>query len=127
MGKQRQKKNKKKFASSSDDNNCTFEENELGEGWAFVDPDRIRFQHSKIRPKFSGCGRSVVQTLDEIRQGLITPYDLPPIQVIVGGESDRREKSTKKQKNNRDVERNNDIGSECEQQQPWYFSLNNRR
>lgn len=69
------------------------------EGGLMVDPARVRFQHSKIRPVFSGCGRSVEGTLEEIRQGRLNPSDLPPIQVIVGP----------------------DEGD------PWYFSLNNRR
>ena len=46
-----------------------------------VNPSRIRFQHSRIRPYFSGCGRSVVETLEEIRRGELSPADLPPIQV----------------------------------------------
>lgn len=71
-----------------------------GESYAMIDPNRIRFQHSKIRPYFSGCGRSVMDTLDQMRQGKLAPDALPPIQVIagVGGEDDG-----------------------------WYFSLNNRR
>jgi hypothetical protein len=73
---------------------------ESGEGWIMVDPNRIRFQHSRIRPYFSGCGRSVVQTLEDIREGKLKPEDLPPIQVLVGPEEDG---------------------------QRWYFSLNNRR
>lgn len=71
-----------------------------GESFAMIDPNRIRFQHSKIRPYFSGCGRSVRDTLEEIRQGKLSPDALPPIQVIAG------------------------VGSEDE---GWYFSLNNRR
>lgn len=47
----------------------------------YVDPRRVRFQHSRLRPYFSGCGRSVVQTLDDLRQGKLQPSDLPPIQV----------------------------------------------
>jgi hypothetical protein len=70
------------------------------EGGLMVDPARVRFQHSKIRPFFSGCGRSVEGTLEEIRQGKISPSDLPPIQVIVGP---------------------------TDEDGPWYFSLNNRR
>ena len=72
------------------------------EGLIAVDPRRIRFQYSKIRPHFSGCGRSVVSTLDSIRNGALSPGDLPPIQVLVGpvDEADG---------------------------QRWYFSLNNRR
>jgi len=54
----------------------------LGEhGMLMVDPERIRFQHSKIRPYFSGCGRSVQETLDSLRKNEIKPTDLPPIQV----------------------------------------------
>lgn len=72
------------------------------DGLIAVDPRRIRFQYSKIRPHFSGCGRSVVSTLDSIRNGELSPSDLPPIQVLVGpvDETDGRR---------------------------WYFSLNNRR
>eukprot|EP00569_Conticribra_weissflogii_P000245 CAMPEP_0171354782 /NCGR_PEP_ID=MMETSP0878-20121228/44883_1 /TAXON_ID=67004 /ORGANISM="Thalassiosira weissflogii, Strain CCMP1336" /LENGTH=276 /DNA_ID=CAMNT_0011860765 /DNA_START=406 /DNA_END=1236 /DNA_ORIENTATION=- len=67
-----------------------------------IPPSRIRFQHSRIRPHFSGCGRSVVDTLEQIRRGNLSPLDLPPIQVLVGPDE------------------NDGLG-------PWYFSLNNRR
>ena len=50
-------------------------------GWIYVDPARVRFQHSRIRPYFSGCGRSVQETLDSIRRKELAPNDLPPIQV----------------------------------------------
>ncbi|KAL7541960.1 hypothetical protein ACHAWF_007058, partial [Thalassiosira exigua] len=63
---------------------------------------QIRYQHSRIRPYFSGCGRSVADTLDEIRQGKLEPGALPPIQVLIGPDE------------------NDGLG-------PWYFSLNNRR
>jgi hypothetical protein len=46
-----------------------------------VDPARIRFQHARIRPYFSGCGRSLMETLNAIRNGDLKPEDLPPIQV----------------------------------------------
>ena len=72
------------------------------DGLIAVDPRRIRFQYSKIRPHFSGCGRSVVSTLDSIRNGELSPSDLPPIQVLVGPVDE-------------------------EDAQRWYFSLNNRR
>lgn len=61
---------------------------------------KIRYQHSRIRPYFSGCGRSVMDTMEEIRQGKLEPNALPPIQVLVGP-----------------------TDNDC----PWYFSLNNRR
>lgn len=66
-----------------------------------VDPARVRFQHARIRPHFSGCGRSVVQTFNDIREGRLKPAELPLIQVIVGPIADDGER--------------------------WYFSLNNRR
>lgn len=90
MGKQ------KKGNSSIKSNSGT-----AGDGWLSVDPNRVRFQHSRIRPHFSGCGRSVIQTLQDIRDGTIKAQDLPPIQVIVGPVGDDGER--------------------------WYFSLNNRR
>mmetsp|Transcript_27314 Transcript_27314/g.38415 ORF Transcript_27314/g.38415 Transcript_27314/m.38415 type:complete len:258 (-) Transcript_27314:6747-7520(-) len=70
------------------------------DGWLWIDPARIRFQHARIRPYFSGCGRSVMETLESIRRGELSPADLPPIQVIVGPEDSTG---------------------------IWYFSLNNRR
>jgi hypothetical protein len=50
-------------------------------GFVLADPERIRFQHSRIRPYFSGCGRSVMETLESIRRKEMSPSDLPPIQV----------------------------------------------
>ena len=47
----------------------------------WVDPMHIRFQHSKIRPVFSSCGRTLMETLSSIRNNEIAPTDLPPIQV----------------------------------------------
>lgn len=76
-----------------------------GGGGMYVDPSRIRFQHSRIRPFFSGCGRSVERTLEEIRNGTIPLSDLPPIQVLVG---------------------NGNVAND-DADESWYFSLNNRR
>ena len=69
MGRSKKADKKKKPAVKEDD------------GGLFIDPARIRFQHSKIRPYFSGCGRSVEATLESIRQKEISPSDLPPILV----------------------------------------------
>jgi hypothetical protein len=72
-----------------------------GDG-VMVDPSRVRYQHARIRPIFSGCGRRVEDTLEEIRQGKMKPSDLPPIQVLLGPMDPKTG-------------------------EPWYFSLNNRR
>ena len=47
----------------------------------WVDVERVRFQHARIRPYFSSCGRALTETLDAIRQGNLQPSELPPIQV----------------------------------------------
>jgi len=65
------KNNKKKSAKKSSDQGDLL----------YVNPSRIRYQHSRIRPTFSGCGRNVMDTLEEIRRGDLNPYDLPVIQV----------------------------------------------
>lgn len=52
-----------------------------GGGSIWADPARIRFAHARIRPYFSGCGRSVMDTLESIRNKEMQPSDLPPIQV----------------------------------------------
>lgn len=65
------KNNKKKSTKKSSDQGDLL----------YVNPSRIRYQHSRIRPTFSGCGRNVMDTLEEIRRGDLNPYDLPVIQV----------------------------------------------
>ena len=47
-----------------------------------IRPSAILYTHSKIRPSFSGCGRTLQQTLDQIVAGELSPHDLPPIAVI---------------------------------------------
>lgn len=80
----------------------------------WVDPSRVRFQHSRIRPYFSGCGRSVMATLEAIRNHQVDPiYDLPPIQVLVRLPPTTTTTTTG--------------SSDNEDDGVWYFSLNNRR
>lgn len=47
-----------------------------------LDPSLIRYQHSKIRPYFSGCGRSVQSTYDQIVAGDLEFNELPAIEII---------------------------------------------
>lgn len=89
----------------------------------WIHPNRIRFQHSKIRPYFSSCGRSIQQTLDEIRSGMIRPYDLPYIQVVRCHQTNNTEstttftnkKNTKKRNNNIRKNRNKKCDDKSEQ------------
>jgi hypothetical protein len=66
-----------------------------------VDPARVRFAHSRVRPVFSGCGRRLEETLQLLRDKRLAPEQLPTITVIEGPP-----------------------GADGE---PWFFSLNNRR
>jgi hypothetical protein len=51
-----------------------------------VDPITLRFQHSRIRPFFTGCGRRVEDTLKDIQEGILKVEDLPLITVVRGGD-----------------------------------------
>jgi hypothetical protein len=52
-----------------------------------LDPAVIRFTHSKIRPFFSGCGRKIEDTLNDILEGRLTIEQLPLILVLpINGE-----------------------------------------
>ena len=53
-----------------------------------LDPADIRFAHSKICPNFSGCGRSVLHTLEEIKSGSLRVEDLPMITVVRTSDAD---------------------------------------
>lgn len=57
--------------------------NHGGYTWIYVDPNYVRYQHSRIRPYFSGCGRLVEATLQDIQSGVLNVNDLPSIQVLV--------------------------------------------
>ena len=50
-----------------------------------IDPKEIRFTHSRVRPFFSGCGRSLESTIESIINKEITIEDLPMITVIKNG------------------------------------------
>jgi hypothetical protein len=67
-----------------------------------VDPRRIRFAHARIKPMFSGCGRTLDQTLMELREGTTSIASIPKITIMVGPVDE-------------------------ETGEPWFFSLNNRR
>ena len=55
MGKKNTKNNKKKAVTGN--------ASAANGGGLMVDPARVRFQHARIRPYFSGCGRRLVAEL----------------------------------------------------------------
>jgi hypothetical protein len=52
-----------------------------------IDPLNIRFTHSRIRERFSGCNKLISETLDELRIGKITIFNIPKITVYTDGVS----------------------------------------
>ena len=48
----------------------------------YLNPKEIFFSHSKICPNFTGCGKGVLTTLDEIKNGKLRIESLPNITVI---------------------------------------------
>ena len=69
----------------------------------YINPEHIRYQHSKIRPVFSSCGRNLEEMYQMIVAGRMDVLSIPNIQVLVGEEE-------------------MEVGGK-----KWYFSLNNRR
>ena len=61
--------------------------NKKGEGRAFLDPQILRFEHARISRTFSGCGRGVLDTLEDIKQGKLAASDLPKITVVDLGDT----------------------------------------
>lgn len=51
-------------------------------GTVELDPSIIRFTHARIRPFFTGCGKRIEETIQELNDGIITIKDLPLITVI---------------------------------------------
>lgn len=49
-----------------------------------LDPEVIRFTHSRIRPFFSGCGAKVLDTLNGLMNGLVLIENIPTITAIAG-------------------------------------------
>ena len=76
-GNKKSKSQKKKKVSS--------QQHQDGKEWMEeVDPSIIRFQHARIRPFFSGCGRSVIETLKEASENIeIAKQKIPPIQTLL--------------------------------------------
>lgn len=47
-----------------------------------IDPDNVFFTHARIRPVFSGCGRRLVDTLEDLVSGKIQLETLPQITIL---------------------------------------------
>lgn len=47
-----------------------------------IDPDNVFFTHARIRPVFSGCGRRLVDTLEDLVSGKIQLESLPQITIL---------------------------------------------
>eukprot|EP01036_Dinobryon_divergens_P022380 gene22380-30631_t len=47
-----------------------------------IDPEIIRFTHSRVRPHFSGCGKKIEDSITELKIGTTKLDDIPLITVI---------------------------------------------
>jgi hypothetical protein len=75
MGKNKSNKGKKKSASAVSDDETIL-----------IDPEGVRFTHARIRPFFTGCGKRISETLQDIIEGRCALEDIPLITVIEGKE-----------------------------------------
>ena len=73
MGKNRKNVKSKKSAVSEDET-------------ILIDPEGVRFTHSRIRPFFTGCGKRISETYQDIAEGRCALEDIPLITVIEGSE-----------------------------------------
>jgi len=77
-------KNNNSSISISNDTNDGYDDSDVGRGFIMIDVARCRFQHSKIRPIFSGCSRNVRDVLEDIKSGRTDLEELPSILVLIG-------------------------------------------
>ena len=56
------------------------------EGFLEIDPLSVYFTHSRVRPQFSGCGRKLQDTLDDLLTGRMELETLPFITILGGGD-----------------------------------------
>ena len=76
-----------------------------------LDPLNIRFAYSRVRPRFSGCDKTIEESTQEIRDGKTKVEDIPLITVVKCVANERGDRT--------------DI--DADGQHVFYVSLNNRR
>ena len=97
--------------------------------------NEVRFMHAKISTHFSGCGRSILSTLDDIRSGRTSVTDLPMILVMINDlvssasnmEGKRKQRSKKGKRRGQGGDTAENAVEISSTDVPKYFSLNNRR
>lgn len=106
----------------------------MGELVINLDPLEIAFSYKKLSSNFSGCGRTLQQTLDDILEGRILASDLPQIAVlampIVGGErtsaTARKGKGGKKNGSKGGKSKRSQRGENSDDEPDSFFSSNKR-
>lgn len=61
--------------------------NQMRDQIVTLDPLSVYFTHSKIRDTFTGCNKTIDQTLQEIRNGTTKITDIPLIKVYTDGQN----------------------------------------
>jgi len=103
-----------------------------------LDPNEIAFSMRSISTTFSGCGRGVSETLEDLLSGRIQPEDIPAIAVIAHPNTPKPQPPPSSKKGKRG-KRHNDLEIELSAEESegavvlpasarfTYFAMNNRR
>jgi hypothetical protein len=101
-----------------------------------LDPNEIAFSMRTISPNFSGCGRGVKDTLNDLLTGKLKPEDVPPIAVIAhpyapppapAAAAKKGKRGGKRREEPEEVIDEGSSGGSPASTRFRYFSLNNRR
>jgi len=101
-----------------------------------LDPNEIAFSMRTISPNFSGCGRGVKDTLNDLLTGKLKPEDVPPIAVIAHPHAPppapaaavkKGKRGGKRREEPEEVLDEGSSGASPASARFRYFSLNNRR
>ena len=92
-------------------------------------PSDIWYTFGRVRSTFSGCGRALEETLEEIQRGRLRPSELPPIAVITHDVVVRQDDEDSDEDDGRRKRRGGKSSSARAKAKTVrrYYSMNNRR
>jgi hypothetical protein len=95
---------------------------------ARVRPSEIWFTFGRVNDRFSGCGRRLEETLEEIKRGTLGADDLPPIAVVTHDVAERdEEEEDESDEDDRRRRRDRSKRKKKPTMVRRYYSMNNRR
>ncbi len=94
---------------------------------ARVRPSEIWFTFGRVNDRFSGCGRRLEETLEEIARGTLRADDLPPIAVVTHDVAEDDEDESESDEDDRRRRRDRSKRKKKPTMVRRYYSMNNRR